>query len=77
MCKYMYVNIRPYSGNLYLNCKWIGVPTVAPQKQIRLGTVGLRVQSLASLSGLRIWHCCELWCGLQMQFRSDVAVALA
>ena len=21
----------------------------------------MRVQSLASLSGLRIWHCCELW----------------
>jgi len=22
----------------------------------------LWVQSLASLSALRIWHCCELWC---------------
>ena len=21
-----------------------------------------QVQSLALLSGLRIWHCCELWC---------------
>ena len=35
---------------------------MAQQKQIRLGTMGLRVRSLASLSGLSIWHCCELWC---------------
>ena len=27
--------------------------------------MGLRVQSLALLSGVRIWCCCELWCGLQ------------
>ena len=27
-----------------------------------LGTMRFRVRSLASLSGLRIWHCCELWC---------------
>ena len=39
-----------------------GVPITAQQKQIRLGTVRLRVQSLASFRGLRIWHCCELWC---------------
>ena len=31
-----------------------------------------RVQSLALLSGLRIWRCCELWCRLQM--RSDPAL---
>ena len=36
---------------------------MAQQKQIQLGTMTLRVQSLASLSGLRIWRCCELWCG--------------
>ena len=29
------------------------------QKRIRLGTMRLRAQSLASLSGLRIWPCCE------------------
>ena len=33
-------------------------------KQIQLGTMRLWAQSLASLSGLRIWHCCELWCRL-------------
>ena len=36
----------------------------------------MSVQSLAQLSGLRIWHCCELWCRLQMRLRSGVAVAL-
>ena len=28
------------------------------------------------LSGLRIWCCCELWCGLQTRLRSRVAVAV-
>ena len=36
-----------------------------------------RVQSLASLSGLRIQHCHELWCGSQTQLGSHVAVAVA
>ena len=35
------------------------------------------IPSLASLSGLKTWHCCELWCRLQVQFGSDVAVAVA
>ena len=34
---------------------------MAQQKRIWLGTMKLQVQSLASLSGLRIWHCHELW----------------
>ena len=38
-----------------------GVPVVAQQNRIRLGTVRLRVRSLTLLSGLRIWHCHELW----------------
>ena len=36
-----------------------------------------RVQSLALLSGLRIWVCRELWCRLQMLLWSGVAVAQA
>ena len=28
------------------------------------------------LSGLRIWHCCELWYRLQMQLRPNIAVAV-
>ena len=34
---------------------------MAQQERIRLGTMRLRVRSLASFSGLRIWCCCELW----------------
>ena len=37
----------------------------------------LQVRSLASLSGLKIWHGRELWCKSQMQLRSGIAVALA
>ena len=40
----------------------LGVPTVAEQKQIQLGTMRFWVRSLASLSGLGIQHC-EL-CGV-------------
>ena len=32
---------------------------------------------MASLSGLRIHHCCELQCRLQLQLRSHIAVAVA
>jgi len=48
----------------------------AETKGIQLGTMRLQVQSLASLTELRIWHCHELWCRLQMQLRSRVAVAV-
>ena len=37
----------------------------------------LRVRSLASLSGLKIWHYRELWCRWQTKLRSGVAVAVA
>ena len=53
-----------------------GVPVVAQQKRIRLGTVRLRVRSLASLSGLRIPCCRELWCRSQTRLRSGVAMAV-
>ena len=36
-----------------------------------------QVQSLASLGGLRIWCCHELWCKSQIQLGSGVAVAVA
>ena len=60
----------------------VGVPVVAQQNRIWLGTMRLQVWSLSSLSGLRIWHCCELWCrsqthcsgcgvGRQQQLRLD------
>ena len=49
---------------------------MAQQKRIQLGTMSLRVRSLASLSGLRIQRCHEMWHRSQTQLRSGVAVAL-
>ena len=54
-----------------------GVPVVAQQKRIRPGTMRLQVRSLASLSGLRIQHCCEPWRRSQTRLRSGIAVAVA
>ena len=45
-------------------------------KRIRLGTMGLRVRALASLSGLGIRRCRELWCRSQTRLGSGDAVAL-
>ena len=36
----------------------------------------MQIQSLVSLSGLRIWHCCELWYKLQMQLRTGAVAVL-
>ena len=36
----------------------------------------LQDESLASLNGLKILHCPELWCRLQVQLGSQVAVAV-
>ena len=53
-----------------------GVPVMAQRKQIWLVSMKTWVRSLASLSGLRIWRCLELWCRLQTWLGSGVAVAL-
>ena len=50
---------------------------MAQQKQIQLGTMRLQVQTLALLSGLKIWCCHELLGSSQIQLSSDVAVAVA
>ena len=49
---------------------------MAQQKRIQLGNMKLQIRFLASLSGLRIQQCLELWCRSQMWFGSHVAVAL-
>ena len=54
----------------------LGVPVVVQWEKSKLGTVRLWVLSLALLSGLRIWRCCELWCRSQTWLRSGVAVAV-
>ena len=50
---------------------------MARWKRIRQGTISLLVQSLASLSGLRVRRCCELWHRSQMWLGSGAAVDLA
>ena len=62
----------PFHPNLFP-----GVPIMAQWRQIQLGTMRMRVQSLASLSGLRIRHCHELWCRPQTRLGSCVAVSVA
>ena len=44
--------------------------------RIRLVSMRVQVQSLGLLSGLRIWHCPELWCRSQTWLRSGGAVAV-
>ena len=51
-----------------------GVPIVAQQKQ--LVTTRFRVLFLASLSGLRTQHCCELWCRSQTGLGFHIVVAM-
>ena len=53
-----------------------GVPIAAQQKRIWLGTMRLWDQSLALLSGLRIWRCRELRCRSKTRLGSCVAVAV-
>ena len=50
-------------------------PLGAQWKWIWLASMRTQVQSLVSLSGLRIWHGCELWCRLPVCLRSGIAVA--
>ena len=50
----------------------LGVPVMAQWKLISVGIMRSRVQSLASLSQLRIWCCRELWCRSQTQLDPDL-----
>ena len=54
---------------------WVGVPVVAQQVKNQIVSVRMQVQSLASLSGLRIWHCSKLLQRSQMWLGSGIAVA--
>ena len=65
-------------GLIFLkNIYQFGVPVVAQRKRISLGTIRLWVRSLASLSGLGIRLCRELWYRSQTWLGSGVAVAVA
>ena len=45
--------------------------------QTRLESMRMWGRSLASLSGSRIQHCCDLWCRPQTQLGSGAPVAVA
>ena len=49
--------------------QWVKNPTKNPLKRM-WGSI------LALLNGLKIQRCRELWCRLQTQFRSGIAVAV-
>ena len=68
--------LTPYIKRIFKK-SFSGVPIVMQWKQIQLGTMKLRVCSLALLSELRIQLCLELWCCSQMWLGSGVAVAVA
>ena len=74
---YLHSSIVVTLSKVRIRLKITGVPVMAQQKWIQLGTMRLWVLSLASLSGLRIRHCCDLWCWSQMRLGSGVAKALA
>ena len=52
-----------------------GVPVVAQWKRISLASLRMQFRSLALLTGLRIWCCCELRCRAQTWLGSSVVVA--
>ena len=62
------LGLDPWPRNFHM-------PRVQPKKKKR-GTMRLWIPSLASSSGLRIQCCRELWCRLQTQLGSGIAVAL-
>ena len=62
------------SGNGWNQEPDLVVPIMA---QWLMNPASIHVHSLASLSGLGIQHCRELWCRLQMQFGPGVAVSVA
>ena len=55
---------------------FLGVPIVAQKKWTWLEPMRMWVWSLASLHGLRIQYCCEVWCRSKMGLGSHAAVAV-
>ena len=68
--------LSPFSDEILKTFYFLGIPIGAQWKQIQLVSMKMQVQSLALLSGLGIWHCLELWCRLQTQLRSTIAMAV-
>ena len=54
----------------------VGIPIVAQGLRTQLVCMGMWIQSLTILSGLKIQHCTKLRCRLQKKLRSSVAMAV-
>ena len=70
------VKLNLYTIKFVNETMYFGVPVVAWQLTTRLVSMRKQVQSLASLSGLRIRCYLELWCRSQTRLRFCIAVAL-
>ena len=70
-----HISLSVHSRHLTLNMSKIEVLVVVQQSRTQLVSMRTQVRSLASLSGLRMWHRRELWCRSQMWLRPGVAVA--
>ena len=84
----LFVKNSQSKETLMTNCLYLNKPIIKKRpcrecplrlNGLRTQLVSMRVPSLASLSGLRIRPCLELWCRSQTQLGSgsDVAVAVA
>ena len=62
--------------HIFLKTQKCRVPIAAQQKPLQLVSMRMLVQSLASLRGSGIWHCCEMWGRSQVQPGSFIAVAM-
>ena len=52
----------------------MGVPIVVQWKRIQLVSLRMWIRSLASISGLRIQRCSELWCRSKMRLGSGIVL---
>ena len=77
ICIYIYIYVKNSRYNSHIVLKlhsWSSRRGRAEMNPTRNNEVAGSIPGL--LSGLRIWHYCELWCRLQMWLRSGVAMAL-
>ena len=71
-----YIGVFLKKKKYRLKVHLIGVLVVTWRQWIQMAFMRMRVWSLASRSGLRIWRGREVWCRLQVWMGSGVAVAM-
>ena len=60
---------------ILLSKKWLKILGSSPRGAAE-ANLTRNHEVASSIPGLRIWHCCELWCGSQMRLGSGIAVAV-